>query len=190
MKSILHQRWNQRPELWAIFAQLLALMALALGLQFVVRTTGGTLFLFSAVAPLLIMVSVAIVVGLAIGSLRKRHSMFRYQDFQPAETIFQEGDPASCAYFIHRGEVEVSRIHNGREETVARLGVGDYFGEMSLLSDRTTRSATVRALAETRVAVVGRENFLRMFFTVASFRENILNTAYRRGRRETASSGK
>jgi Cyclic nucleotide-binding domain len=185
------QRWNIRSEVWAILAQLLVLVALALGLQFVVRTTGGTLFLFSAVAPLLILVSIAIVVGLAIGDWRKRHSMLQYQVFQPGQIVFREGDAAGCAYFIDRGEVEVSRMmHNGRDEPVARLGVGDYFGEMSLLSDRTTRSATVRALVETRVAVVGRENFLRMVFTVSSFRENVLNTAHRRVTGETGNSEK
>ena len=190
MKRMLVPRWNVRHEVWAIFAQLLVLVALGLGLQFVVWTTGGTLFLFSAVAPLLILVSIAIVVGLAIGRLRKRHSMFHYQVFQPGQVVFREGDPADCTYFIDRGEVEVSRMQNGCEEAVARLGVGDYFGEMSLLSDRTTRSATVRALAETGVAVVGRENFLRMVFTVGSFREDILNTAHSRAMGKTESSEK
>jgi cyclic nucleotide-binding protein len=180
MKRRFAQRWYVKPELGAILAQLLALVALGLGLQFVVWTTGGTLFLFSTVAPLLILVSIAIVGGLALWRWRQRHSMFHYQVFHPGEVIFREGEPASCAYFIDKGEVEVSRMDNGREQAVARLSGGDYFGEMGLLSDRTTRSATVRALAETRVAVVGRDNFLRMIFTVASFREDILNTAHGR----------
>jgi CRP-like cAMP-binding protein len=181
-------RVKLRPESLAMLAQMLVLVALSLGLQFIVWTTGGTLFLFSAVAPLLIFAAIAIVVGLAIGDLRRRHRMFQHEVFQAGQIVFREGDPAGCAYFIERGEVEVSRLRNGHDEPVARLGVGDYFGEMSLLSDQPGRNATVRALAETQVATVGKENFLRMVFSVASVRENILETAHRRIRPNADSS--
>jgi CRP-like cAMP-binding protein len=186
MRAIFGHRLNVRAEQWAILAQMLVLIALGLGLQFVLWTTGGTLFLFSAVAPLLILVSIAIVAGLAIASFRKRHSVFHYQVFQQGQAVFREGDPADCAYFIERGEVEVSRLQDGREEVLARLGVGDYFGEMGLLADQK-RNATVRATTETRVAVAGKENFLRMVFAVAPVRENILATAHRRVMRNAES---
>jgi pyruvate dehydrogenase E2 component (dihydrolipoamide acetyltransferase) len=42
------------------------LTALGFGLQFLVNTTGGTLFLFSSMGPLLMLVSCGIVIGVAI----------------------------------------------------------------------------------------------------------------------------
>ena len=44
-----------------VLAQLSTLAALAMGLQFLFNTTGGTLFLFASVAPVLVMVSIVIV---------------------------------------------------------------------------------------------------------------------------------
>jgi hypothetical protein len=179
---ILGQRVHLRAEAWVIFAQLLVLGALLLGLQFAIRTTGGTLFLFSTIAPLLVLASISIVVAHAILTFRARHRIFDFEMLQPGQIVFREGDPSGCAYFIQQGEVEVLRDLEGHEQVLARLGVGEYFGEMGLLSDRP-RNATIRALAETRVAVVGKQNFLNMLFAVPSVREDILNTAYQRATR-------
>lgn len=169
-----------RWELRAILAQVLVLVALGLGLRFVVRTTGGTVFLFTVLAPLLIVVSMAIVGWLALDAFRSRHRMLHRDVFPPGQVVFREGDAAHCAYFIEKGEVEVTRRHDGQEQVLARLSVGDFFGELSLLSDDPRRGATVRALTETQVAVVGKENFLRMIFAIPSVREDVLNTATQR----------
>ncbi len=189
MSLRLSQRVPQPPELWAILAQVLVLAALGLGLQFVLRTTGGTVFLFTALAPFLIVASMAIVAWLAIDTFRKRHHLFHREVFRPGQVVFREGDAAACAYFIERGEVEVSRLHEGQDKVLARLGAGDFFGEVGLLSDGAGRNATVRALTETQVAVVGKENFLRMLFTIPSVREDILSAAHTRVRSDSAHSG-
>lgn len=189
MNPPLRQRMAQRSDIWAILGQVLVLAALGLGLHFVLRTTGGTVFLFTALAPLLILAAMAIVAWLAIEAFRKRHHLFHRQVFKPGQVVFREGDAAACAYFIECGEVEVSRLHDGQDKVLARLGVGDYFGELSLLSDDPRRGATVRALTETHVAVVGKENFLRMLFTIPSVREDVLSTAHTRVRSDSALSG-
>ncbi len=189
MSPRLNERLAQRSEVWAILAQVLVLAALGLGLHFVLRTTGGTVFLFTALAPVLIMAAVAIVAWLAIEAFRKRHHLFHRQVFQPGQVVFREGDTAACAYFIECGEVEVSRLHDGQDKVLARLGIGDYFGELSLLSDDPRRGATVRALTETQVAVVGKENFLHMLFTIPSVRDDILRTAHTRVHDDAARSG-
>jgi CRP-like cAMP-binding protein len=49
--------------------------------------------------------------------------------------------------------VVVSKTIEGREVEIARLGRGDFFGEMSLL-ESLPRYATVRAVGETRVLVI------------------------------------
>ncbi len=171
---------NAPRRLWAVVAQLLALLALGLGLQFVFWTSGGTLFLYSAAAPLLILISIVIVTWLALTAFRRRHSVFEFQTFHAGDVVYHRGDPADCVYFIEEGEVEVSRIGPGEKEKVVRLNSGDYFGEMSLLADQPRRSATVRAVLETRAAAIGKDNFMRMLFSMPVVRDSILQTAHSR----------
>ncbi|HAB16225.1 MAG TPA: cation transporter, partial [Verrucomicrobiales bacterium] len=59
---------------------------------------------------------------------------------QPGERVIRAGDPADAVYFIASGTVEVSV--GGRK---IKLGPGDFFGEMALLSSQV-RSADVTAL--------------------------------------------
>lgn len=69
------------------------------------------------------------------------------------EAVFREGDAARELYVLLQGEVEVLKgSRRGTEVRVALLGVGDWFGEMSLL-DVQRRSATVRAVAPAELLV-------------------------------------
>ncbi len=77
--------------------------------------------------------------------------------FQPGETIVEEGQPGSSMFAIVEGSVEVVRtLKAGRRRTVAFLGEGDFFGEMSLLAN-IPRFATVRAFERTAVLELTRE---------------------------------
>jgi CRP-like cAMP-binding protein len=71
------------------------------------------------------------------------------------DVIFREGDPARDLFVVINGEMEVlKRSHSGVDVRVALLGLGDWFGEMSIL-DVQPRSATVRTLAPSRVLRIG-----------------------------------
>ena len=90
--------------------------------------------------------------------------------FEPGQVIFREGDRGELLYVITEGEVEVVKQVPGREETpLRRLGTGECFGEIALVSD-APRSATVRALAATSVLAVDREAFQAMFSTLPPLR--------------------
>lgn len=79
--------------------------------------------------------------------------------FAPGEVIIREGDPGSRFYIITEGEVEVIReLPDGPEEAVARLGSGQHFGEIALIYG-VTRTATIRALVETQVLSLARQDF-------------------------------
>ncbi len=135
---------SARKTRWLlIVAQLCALAALGFGLEFVIHTTGGTLFLFSSMGPVLVAGSSLILLAVAIHRYRKRHSLFEVARFEPGQIIFHEGDAGECAYFIQAGSVEVLQGSGSGELTVARLRAGQYFGEMALLS-QAPRNATVR----------------------------------------------
>ena len=68
------------------------------------------------------------------------------------DTIFREGEvSAREMYVVLEGEMEVSKhSRRGRDMRIAILGPNDWFGEMSMI-DMQPRSATVRALAPSRL---------------------------------------
>jgi hypothetical protein len=169
-----------------IVAHILALIAYGLGLQFLLRTTGGTLFLFSFVGPLLVGICVLILVGITVHRFLRSHSLFSYEIYQPGDVIFQEGDQGDCAYFINSGEVEVVIKENGQEKIVAVLRDGEYFGEMALITSHA-RNATVRAVNATKVAVLGKKNFLTMLNLMPSARKDIMHTVTERAMKKAAS---
>ena len=63
------------------------------------------------------------------------------RDFPAGAVVFEEGDPGSRLYVIQAGQVRVVKRTGGRSLTLARLGPGEFFGEMALL-DQQPRSAT------------------------------------------------
>jgi CRP/FNR family transcriptional regulator, cyclic AMP receptor protein len=80
--------------------------------------------------------------------------------FPKHKTIVEEGLPGDYMYIISEGRVSVSKLSDdGREKILEFLEDGDFFGEMSLL-DNAPRSASVRALTETRVLALSRSDFL------------------------------
>ncbi|MGA8143230.1 MAG: cyclic nucleotide-binding domain-containing protein [Candidatus Acidiferrales bacterium] len=158
-----------------IGAQLLALVIFLLALQFLKNTTGGTLFAFSTIAPVLAILATLAVLGVATYRFLRRHSLFEIEDIGPGQVIFRQGEEGDCAYFIHSGEVEVVREDEGSEQIVATLSNGQYFGEMSLISD-APRNATVRSVTAVRMAILGKQNFLTMLSLMPHTQQDIMQT--------------
>lgn len=177
-------RWSPRGSL--IVALSLTLVALVVALEFVRNTTGGTLFLFTTVSPTLVLVSIVILLRAFIQDYRHRHKLFAVERYEAGTTILREGDVGDCAYFIRKGRVEVIREKDG--EVLATRGPGEYFGEMALISN-TPRSATVRTIAPTELAVLGKQNFLDMMRLMPATEEAILNTVRERAM-ETPARGR
>ena len=74
------------------------------------------------------------------------------------EALFRERDAGTEMFFIHTGMVIVSKFVKGRvEQVLARLGPGDFFGEMSLF-DGQPRSATIQAETDTVLYWLDRAN--------------------------------
>jgi CRP/FNR family cyclic AMP-dependent transcriptional regulator len=81
-------------------------------------------------------------------------------DYPPAATIFRSGDPGDAMYLIDVGKVRISITDaDGALVTLAELGPGDFFGEMSML-DGQGRSATATAMENARLAKLTRDDFL------------------------------
>jgi CRP-like cAMP-binding protein len=73
----------------------------------------------------------------------------------PGDTVFDEGDPGDHLYVIQSGEIELAREGSEGRRVVARLGPGDFFGELAVVAGqrRSTRAAAVK---QTRVLELDR----------------------------------
>jgi len=77
------------------------------------------------------------------------------------EVIFDEGDPGDQLYVIQSGEVELVRETATLQRVVARLGPGDFFGELGAVAGER-RSARAVAVNTTRLIALDRETLEAM----------------------------
>ncbi len=97
--------------------------------------------------------------------------------FGAGEVVIRQGEPGSRFYIINEGEVEVVRsLGTGQEVHLARLGPGQYFGEVALLND-VTRTATVRALVDTKLLSIARQDFSTLVKYLPGLRTTVTETA-------------
>jgi len=79
--------------------------------------------------------------------------------FVPAGTlIMKEGEQGNSAYLLQSGAVEVYTDHEGQKVVLAKLGVGQIFGEMALIFD-DPRAASVASLEDCNLIVITRQSF-------------------------------
>lgn len=76
----------------------------------------------------------------------------------PGEVLFQKGDPGHDCCVILSGALEVIAHLHGSELQLEVRRAGQIIGEMALI-DRSPRSATVRALEASRLAVLNEQHF-------------------------------
>lgn len=85
----------------------------------------------------------------------------REQRFAKGAMIVSEGDPGDALYVVRSGEVKVVLIgEDGREVLLNILGVGDHFGELSLIDGRP-RSAHVVSTVASSLLILRRADFRR-----------------------------
>jgi putative ABC transport system ATP-binding protein len=109
--------------------------------------------------------------------------------FEPGEPIITEGTENDRFYLVSRGEVDVTLDHNGDgERTIARIGPGQFFGEISLLDLGSKSIATVKAALHAPVEVLALSRaFVRELLDEShTMREAIAQVAQARAE-ETAS---
>ncbi len=73
-------------------------------------------------------------------------------EFGAGEILFREGDPGRFLYVIQSGSVRITKHVGGRELVLAELGGGDFAGEVGVVCD--VHSATATALEPTRCLLV------------------------------------
>ena len=125
--------------------------------------------------------------GLSDGSLGLLISMLVERCFDIGATVVAEGEPGHSMYFVHSGELVVSKHGElGRAIRMARLGPGDFFGEMTLI-EMQNRSATVVAESPTVLYELTAGNLHKFYkadvYAYAMVMQNINRELCRRLRR-------
>lgn len=108
--------------------------------------------------------------------------------FRPGERVLEEGDEGDALYLIESGEVQVSSrqgstgpgtSREGERSVIARLGPGDTFGEMALLTGGT-RVATVEAVTATKAWQILKDDFDRLLEVSPNMRQALNSLVERR----------
>jgi len=95
--------------------------------------------------------------------------------FGPGEPIIHEGEPNHHFYMILEGTVDVTLMRaGGGHETVAQIGPGEYFGEVSMMGTGASIAGVRAGLrAPVEVAALGRTVFLDLMGEAQAMREAI-----------------
>jgi CRP/FNR family cyclic AMP-dependent transcriptional regulator len=90
-----------------------------------------------------------------------REPVFTYpvRDFYQNQVIFSEGTGGNVAYILRAGEVQISTTAAEEDVALAVLRPPAVFGEMALLLEGHTRTATARALEHCQVVEISRSAF-------------------------------
>lgn len=86
------------------------------------------------------------------------------------KALIREGQPGRQFFVLLDGEVDVRR--GGRK--VNTLRTGDFFGEMALISNRST-NATVATTVDSRVVVITRPSFRRLLRDNPTVQMNVID---------------
>ena len=100
--------------------------------------------------------------------------------------IFEEGGFSDWLYVIIGGQVKVVKDTQKGKVTVAKLGEGDFIGELEFLDlGKEPRSATVIAVGDVRLGVIDRDKLRREYDSLSPDFRKIIRTLVQRLRRVT-----
>ena len=133
-------------------------------------------------SPLQLLGSVGLFEGLSKKELSQIHKQAREGEFQPDEVIVTEGDSGVGFHLILSGR---ARVLAGKK-SIANLGPGDFFGELSLI-DRGPRTATVVAQTKLKTLSLISWEFLPLLDRNPAMARKILVEVTRRLRNERKS---
>ena len=93
--------------------------------------------------------------------LQKLADVTREKQYPKGSVVLFEGDPGDSLFIVRQGRVKVVLVgEDGSEVILAILGVGEHFGELSLI-DQQPRSAHVIAMDDATLIVLRSEDFRR-----------------------------
>lgn len=116
----------------------------------------------SSSAPVAFLRTVTLFKEFAEADLVALSRQLREHKLKKGEVLFREGEEGHEMFLIRSGAIVISKPITGRvEQVLARMGSGEFFGEMSLF-DQYPRSATVQAEAESALLGLDRQHLERL----------------------------
>ena len=94
--------------------------------------------------------------------LEKLIGFFEKVNFSDKSIIFKEGTVGKEFYVIESGCIAITKqVKDGTDTVIARLGPGDFFGELTMFED-FNRTATARSQGKSTLLVISHDNLLDM----------------------------
>jgi len=116
-------------------------------------------------------------------------ALMREKTYPRGSVIVFEDDPGDSLFIVREGRVKVVLVaEDGREVILGVLGVGEYFGELSLIDDQP-RSAHVIAMEDSVLLVLRREDFRKRVESSPRVAWSLLHELSRRLRRADGKIG-
>ncbi|HWZ60878.1 MAG TPA: Crp/Fnr family transcriptional regulator [Gemmatimonadaceae bacterium] len=121
--------------------------------------------------------------------LQRFAEVTRDKQYPKGSVILFEDDPGDSLYIVREGRVKVVLVgEDGREVILGVLGVGEHFGELSLIDDQP-RSAHVIAMEDSLLLVLRRDDFRRRVEATPAVAWALLSELSRRLRRADGKIG-
>jgi CRP/FNR family transcriptional regulator, cyclic AMP receptor protein len=121
--------------------------------------------------------------------LRRFSDITREKQYPKGSVILFEDDPGDSLFIVRSGRVKVVLVaEDGREVILGVLGIGEHFGELSLIDDQP-RSAHVIAMEDSTLLVLRRDDFRRRVESNPSVAWALLTELSRRLRRADGKIG-
>lgn len=116
------------------------------------------------------------------GPLEKERicKMLRHRQLEPERTIIQQGDDGDSLFLVAEGALMVEMtMDDDTTIEVGRLGAGDFFGEMALLTGEP-RGATVTTITPSRVLEITKDDFATIIHEFPEVAEDLSKILTRR----------
>ncbi len=128
-----------------------------------------------------ILKSVELFNSLKTDEMQNLEKIIRIRNYKPSQKIIQEYDRGTELFVIVSGSVKVSTEDQEGREIIVSIGYpSDFFGEIALLDNDDTRSATVTSLEPTTVISIEKTDFLKFFTNYPEFALKLLSVMGRR----------
>lgn len=101
------------------------------------------------------------------------------ESFAPETMVFRQGDAGDKFYLIEKGSVDVVVEADGKRDTVATLGEGDFFGEAALLTGER-RNASIYTRNELVTFTLDKDAFRATIKTSETFQDQLRKVAFQR----------
>ncbi len=98
---------------------------------------------------------------------------------EAGEVLFREGEQGEHMLVLQSGTVRITKNGRGGEKTLALLGAGEFFGEMSILNAKP-RNATATVETRAKVLVIDARTFEQMVIGNAEIAVRLIKKLARR----------